>query len=119
MDSFSARKLKEAFAPLRAQGVVRSQLVVKDMSRTVDAIFLEQDERTIRTAFILSTILWDVAERFWEGPVKEGDVEELWRVMHQPVIRSVDFILDVENDENTITSNLLTAYAKVRKFFTD
>lgn len=98
------------------KGVVRSQLAVKDLSRTVDAIFLERDERTMRISFILSNILWDVAERFWEGPVKEEDVESLWRMLHQPVIRAVDLILDVEKDENTITRNLLTAYAKVRKF---
>lgn len=69
----------------------------------------------MRIAFILSTILWDVAEQFWEGPVKEEDVEALWRVMHQPVIRAVDLILDVEDDEKTITNNLLTEFAKVRK----
>lgn len=43
-------------------------------------------------------------------------MESLWRMLHQPVIRAVDLILDVEKDENTITRNLLTAYAKVRKF---
>lgn len=119
MDSFSVRKLKEAFAPLRAQGVVRSQLVAKDLSRTVDAIFLESDERTMRIAYILSSVLWEIAERFWEGPVKEEDVQTLWRVMHQPIIRAVDFILDVEHDENAITNHLLTAYAKVRKSYPD
>lgn len=46
---------------------------------------------------------------------EEEDVEALWRVMHQPMIRAVDLILDVEYNEITITNNLQSTYVKIRK----
>jgi len=113
-DSVSISRLRFEFKQFRADGCICGSMNLRALAAIADAVAMEGGQNRL-AAFLLSSILYDIAEKQDDRPVQSDEIAAVWKRLGQPVIRCVDLLLGVEHDSAGIIGDVLDAYFEIRE----